>query len=211
MLEDLLDHLAPCGNRIRPCGVQGLANTRERPREAGRAGGSQGAHHADQFDGEVVADDLEHTHIGYPRRTGSRPSELDDAKHLRAEVDGNGDERLEGRHVLAADVMADACIQIVKRSGDRRVIRITGHERDAARPLLAQDVRRHTSAIGNERRNAGAHEAAAHAAQLESATLGEIDRRARGVERLGHTIQNGIEQRGHIVGTHRGHDHGQRA
>ncbi|VWM25281.1 Uncharacterised protein [Collinsella intestinalis] len=107
--------------------------------------------------------------------------------------------------------MTDARIQIVKRSGDRRVVRITGNERDAARPLLAQDVRRHTSAIGNERRNTGAHEAAAHAAQLESATLGEIDRRARGVERLGHSIQNGVEQRGHIVGAHRGHDHGQRA
>ena len=43
--------------------------------------------------------------------------------------------------------MTDARIQIVKRSGDRRVVRITGNERDAARPLLAQDVRGYLKAL----------------------------------------------------------------
>ena len=186
--------------------VQQLSNAAERPREPRGARRAQAAHHAHQLDGQVVANHLEHAHVVHARIARARPAELHHAQDLRAKVDGHGDHGLEGRHILEAQVVPHACIQVVEGPGGRGVGGRAGNEREPAGALLAQHVRGDARAVGNEVGHVEARERAAHPAQLKAAALGEVHGGARRVERLGHAVEHRVEQRGHIAGAHGGHD-----
>ena len=188
----------------------GVAHVVERARELGGPTRAQTRDEAHELDGEVVADNLEHVDVIGPRHAGAAPAELHHPHDLPTEEHRHGDEGLEGRRVLHAQLTGDALVEVVEDAtcGNPLVRRDDG---DAAGARGAEHVGGDPRAKGDELRHVRAHQPLRDPAELESAVLGEVHGRAVGVERVDELVQDGVQKAVKVLGAHGGHDDRKRA
>ena len=99
---DFRRHGTRGGNRIIKVGKQLITQHIERAAELCRTTRTQARYHADQLNGQVIANDFEHVDVIGKRRLRTFPTDLQYAKNLSTVKHGKADLATVWRHILHA-------------------------------------------------------------------------------------------------------------